>query len=75
MLNAESFPINLEHVGFELDSSFVVGYGLDYGGQFRNLSELVSVDLGDLEERSDQLCEQVYALSQKEEVSSMGVSE
>jgi len=68
-------PINLEHVGFELDSSFVVGYGLDYGGQFRNLSELVSVDLGDLEERSDQLCEQVYALSQKEEVSSMGVSE
>lgn len=52
-------PINLEHVGFELDSSFVVGYGLDYGGQFRNLSELVSVDLGDLEERSDQLCEQV----------------
>ena len=68
-------PINLEYVGFELDSSFVVGYGLDYGGQFRNLSELVSVDLGDLEERSDQLCEQVYALSQKEEVSSMGVSE
>ncbi len=68
-------PIDLEHVGFELDSSFVVGYGLDYGGQFRNLPELVSVDLEDLEERSDQLCKQIYALSQKEEVSSMGVSE
>ena len=67
-------PINLEHVGFELDSSFVVGYGLDYGGQFRNLPELVSVELGDLEKDPDGLCEKIYALGQRDQVSSMEAS-
>ena len=64
-------PINLEHVGFELDSSFVVGYGLDYGGQFRNLPELVSVELGELEKDPDCLGEKIYALGQRDQLSSM----
>jgi hypoxanthine phosphoribosyltransferase len=29
--------IPLDYVGFEIPNEFVVGYGLDYDGQFRNL--------------------------------------
>ena len=58
-------PVELEHVGFELDSSYVVGYGLDHGGKFRNLPELVSVELGELERNSQEVCDQVYALGRE----------
>ena len=58
-------PAELQHVGFELDSSYVVGYGLDHGGKFRNLPELVSVELGELERSSQEVCDQVYALGRE----------
>ena len=58
-------PVELQHVGFELDSSYVVGYGLDHGGKFRNLPELVSVELGELERNSQEVCDQVYALGRE----------
>lgn len=29
--------VRVDYIGFEIGDSFVVGYGLDYGGQFRNL--------------------------------------
>ena len=29
--------IPLDHVGFEVEDKFVVGYGLDHGGKYRNL--------------------------------------
>ena len=29
--------IPLDYVGFEIPDEFVVGYGLDYGGEYRNL--------------------------------------
>jgi len=29
--------IQADHVGFEIDDAFVVGYGLDHDGQYRNL--------------------------------------
>lgn len=30
-------PVQVDYVGFEIDDKFVVGYGLDYKGYFRNL--------------------------------------
>lgn len=30
-------PCQLDHVGFKISNEFVVGYGLDYEGQYRNL--------------------------------------
>lgn len=32
--------IRPDYVGFEMDNQFVVGYGLDYQGRFRNLPEI-----------------------------------
>lgn len=31
---------NIMYVGFEIDKEFVVGYGLDYNGQYRNLPDI-----------------------------------
>lgn len=30
-------PVKADYVGFEIDDEFVVGYGLDYDGKYRNL--------------------------------------
>ncbi|MCB9316111.1 MAG: hypoxanthine phosphoribosyltransferase [Lewinellaceae bacterium] len=34
---AAVFPVKVDHVGFDIDDRFVVGYGLDYEGLGRNL--------------------------------------
>lgn len=31
---------NIEYVGFEIEKEFVIGYGLDYNGYFRNLKDI-----------------------------------
>ncbi|PWK28876.1 hypoxanthine phosphoribosyltransferase [Arcicella aurantiaca] len=33
-------PLEVEYVGFEIENKFVLGYGLDYDGLGRNLSDL-----------------------------------
>lgn len=33
-------PVSAEYFGFEIDDEFVVGYGLDYDGYFRNLPDI-----------------------------------
>ena len=43
-------PVPVEHSGFVLEEGFVVGYGLDYRGMFRNLPAVVSLDPEHLEE-------------------------
>jgi hypoxanthine phosphoribosyltransferase len=37
-------PVSLHYVGFEIPDEFVVGYGLDYAGRFRNLAYLAVLD-------------------------------
>jgi hypoxanthine phosphoribosyltransferase len=32
--------VPLDYVGFEVPDEFVIGYGLDYGGRYRNLPHL-----------------------------------
>lgn len=32
--------INVDYVGFEIDDEFVVGYGMDYNGMYRNLRDI-----------------------------------
>jgi hypoxanthine phosphoribosyltransferase len=36
-------PCKLDHVGFQISNEFVVGYGLDYDGYFRNLPYIAQV--------------------------------
>lgn len=31
---------NIRYVGFEIDKEFVIGYGMDYNGQYRNLPDI-----------------------------------
>ncbi len=37
---AMEFPIQVDYVGFEIPTKFVVGYGLDYDGKGRNLRSI-----------------------------------
>lgn len=37
--------IDADYVGFEIDNKFVIGYGLDYDGQFRNLPYIGYVEV------------------------------
>lgn len=36
-------PVPLEHKGFEVPDVFVVGYGLDFQGRYRNASEIIAI--------------------------------
>ena len=33
-------PVEVKYVGFEIPNEFVVGYGLDYAGRYRNLRDV-----------------------------------
>lgn len=39
----ECHKTKLDYVGFEISNKFVIGYGLDYNGQGRNLSEIYQI--------------------------------
>jgi hypoxanthine phosphoribosyltransferase len=34
---AHKTEVSIDYVGFEVGNEFVVGYGLDYAGKYRNL--------------------------------------
>lgn len=46
-------PVPVDHAGFVLEEPFVVGYGLDHRGLFRNLPCVVAVEQADLEAELD----------------------
>lgn len=36
-------PVAVKYVGFDLPNEFVVGYGLDYAGRYRNLTDVATL--------------------------------
>jgi hypoxanthine phosphoribosyltransferase len=40
-------PVDLDYVGFTIPNEFVVGFGLDHAGLYRNLPYLAALDVGD----------------------------
>ena len=52
-------PIPIDHVGFATEAAFLVGYGLDHRGEFRNLPGVVEVELADLDRADDRFCDEV----------------
>jgi hypoxanthine phosphoribosyltransferase len=53
-------PQELRHVGFEIGDEFVVGYGLDVRGRYRNLDLVASGDLEALAADPDTYVTQLY---------------
>lgn len=47
--NRRVLPVPVEHSGFVLEEGFIVGYGLDHRGMFRNLPAVISLDPRELE--------------------------
>jgi hypoxanthine phosphoribosyltransferase len=43
--SARKRPVDCEYVGFEIPDAFVVGYGLDYDGFYRNHPEIATLRL------------------------------
>ena len=42
-------PVVLDYIGFTIPNEFVVGYGLDHGGLYRNLPYIAALDLAALD--------------------------
>jgi hypoxanthine phosphoribosyltransferase len=40
---AMKIPLELDYIGFKIENQFVVGYGLDYEGWFRNLPYIAEI--------------------------------
>ena len=54
-------PVPLEHKGFEIPDVFVVGYGMDFQGRYRNVPEILSVkDVARLANDPLILCEGLF---------------
>lgn len=39
-----AIPVQVDHIGFTIPDEFVVGYGLDYAGRYRNLPYVAVLD-------------------------------
>jgi hypoxanthine phosphoribosyltransferase len=53
-------PVEIDHVGVEIEDRFVIGYGLDYEGRYRNLRVLAAADLEVLDADPDAYVEALY---------------
>jgi hypoxanthine phosphoribosyltransferase len=53
-------PLELSYVGFTAPDSYLLGYGLDYEGRYRNLDEIVVGKLEDLERDPDSYVPSLY---------------
>lgn len=55
-------PVPLEFTGFEIPDAFVLGYGLDYAGRYRNLDAVYAGDLEALRDDPDAHVQELYRL-------------
>ena len=55
-------PIELNHVGLEIPDRYVIGYGLDHQGRYRNLRVLATADTDVLAEDPDAYVEALYGV-------------
>ena len=53
-------PIELDHVGLEIPDRYVIGYGLDHHGRYRNLRVLATADTDVLAKDPDAYVEALY---------------
>lgn len=53
-------PLNLAYIGFDAPDSYLLGYGLDYEGRYRNLGEIVIGDVDALERDPDIYVSSLY---------------
>jgi hypoxanthine phosphoribosyltransferase len=53
-------PVPVDHVGFEVPDAFLLGYGLDYAGRYRNLPMVAVGDLDALRVDPDVYVPQLY---------------
>jgi hypoxanthine phosphoribosyltransferase len=53
-------PTAVEHVGFVIPDEFVLGYGLDFAGRYRNLGAVFAGDLDALRRDPNAHVEQLY---------------
>ncbi|MGY6499643.1 MAG: phosphoribosyltransferase [Acidimicrobiales bacterium] len=58
-------PVELDHVGLTVEHDFLLGYGLDFAGRYRNLGLLAAADLEAL--RADPDCYQRWATRMRRE--------
>ena len=54
-------PTPIRFRGFEVGDEFVLGYGLDFAGRYRNLDRVVAGDLGTLRADPDAYVSALYA--------------
>ena len=54
-------PTRVRFVGFEVGDEFVLGYGLDYAGRYRNLDLVAVGDLGALRGDPDAYVQELFA--------------
>jgi hypoxanthine phosphoribosyltransferase len=54
-------PVPLRFVGFEIPDAFVLGYGLDFAGRYRNLDGVFAGDVEALREDPDAHVNELYA--------------
>jgi len=47
----QEIDLPIDHIGFEIPDEFVVGYGLDYQDEYRNLPFLGALEDDDLASR------------------------
>ena len=59
--------VRLDHVGFGTGATFLVGFGLDHRGEFRNLSGVVEVDLAELERGGSVGIDEVWKVGRSED--------